>query len=99
MELKDNIMAEMGKATIFPANENLSLKICCDCNNHSLCSQGKGISLTVHEIQHLFLPDYKNSWTLTVDLPDCRQPRKFFYGTNFSLFTYCQTGSGSRQGI
>ena len=87
-ESKDNPMAEMGRAMIFPSDKSLSLKICGDCKNYLSCSKGKGLTLMVRQIRHLFLPDYKNSWTLTVDLPECKQPRTFFTLARISASLY-----------
>jgi hypothetical protein len=68
----------MGFATIFPSDQLLSSTACANCKNNYLCLSGKGINVIVRGIRHLFLPDYKNSWTLSVDLPECAQSNKVF---------------------
>ena len=68
----------MGFATIFPLEHLLSSAACANCINKHTCLTGAGITVTVRGIRHLFLPDYKNSWTLSVDLPDCAQLNKLF---------------------
>jgi hypothetical protein len=65
-------MTEMGTATIFSPVASQS-SMCMTCPNRFQCIAGEGITTTVRNFQHLFVPDYKNSWTLYVDLPDCRQ--------------------------
>jgi hypothetical protein len=66
-------MTERGTATIYPSETTLSSAVCIACKNRSHCFAGDGINTAVRGISHLFLPDYKNSWTLSVDLPDCKQ--------------------------
>ena len=65
-------MTEMGIATIYSPVAAKS-GMCVTCPNRSCCFAGEGITITVRNFQHLFIPDYKNSWTLFCDLPDCRQ--------------------------
>lgn len=71
-------MVDMGFATIFPSDQVLLSAACANCNNNHSCLSGKGITVIVRGIRHLFLPDYKNSWTLSVDLPECAQLNKVF---------------------
>jgi len=77
----------MGKATIFPPS-SLPNDSCKKCNNRYLCSTGNGITLSVRNLTHLFLPDYKNSWTLSVDLPECIQIKRLFSMANISASLY-----------
>jgi len=71
-------MVNMGFATIFPSDQLLSSAVCASCINNRSCLSGKGITVIVRGIRHLLLPDYKNSWTLGVDLPACAQLNKVF---------------------
>jgi hypothetical protein len=81
-------MVDMGTATIFPTETVLSSTICTKCNNRFRCSEGDGIPVIVRGIRHLFLPDYENSWTLSVDLPDCKQLNKLFSLARISSTLY-----------
>lgn len=89
MGSKDSqLMAEMGTVTIFPTETVSSSTVCTGCNNRFHCFTREGITVIVRGIRHLFLPDYKNSWTLLVDLPDCKQLSKLFSLAHISATLY-----------
>jgi hypothetical protein len=94
MESKDNPMTEMGIANIFPPKSAISAKGCKGCGNFSQCWSSKGLEMTVRGIRHLFLPDYKNSWVLVLDLPECKQPERLFSLAKISASLY--TGNRAR---
>lgn len=81
-------MTEMGTATIFAADKVLSSTVCTGCSNRFRYFAGDGIPVIVRGIRHLFLPDYKDSWTLLVDLPDCKQSNKLFSLARISASLY-----------
>lgn len=80
---------EIGSGTIYPAEKILSDKDCAGCKQRSRCLAGEGIPIIVRNFQHLYIPDYKESWTLFVDLPDCKQLNSVFSEAQVSasLFT------------
>ncbi len=76
-------MTAMGTVTMYSDVAGKS-GMCVTCPNRDCCYKGEGITVTVRNFQHLFIPDYKNSWTLFCDLPDCRQLSVFLDGAKFS---------------
>jgi hypothetical protein len=70
-------MARVGIATVYPSANLLDEK-CGNCVNNSRCRSGLGLTLPIRNIQHLFLPDYRDSWWLSIDVPECRHMEKFF---------------------
>lgn len=69
---------EIGEGVIFPADQVLADKACDGCRQHLRCLAGEGIPITIRDIRHLYVPDYKELWTLFIDLPDCKQVKKAF---------------------
>lgn len=59
--------------TVFPTDNVLSNKACDKCKKRSRCFADKGIPIIVRYFRHLYIPDYKESWTLFIDFPDCKQ--------------------------
>jgi hypothetical protein len=80
-------MTEMGTAIIFSPVASKS-SVCMTCSNRFQCIAGEGINTKVRNFQHLFVPDHKNSWTLYVDLPDCRQLPSILSGAQISAELY-----------
>lgn len=81
-------MTEMGTATIYPSETTLTYAACTVCKNRSHCLAGDGIDTVVRGFSHLFLPDYKNSWTLLIDLPDCKELDKLLSLTKICADLY-----------
>jgi hypothetical protein len=77
-----------GHSNHIPFEGHLSPMNCAGCKNQRLCFSGKGIALIVHKIKHLFLLDNKNSWTLMVGVPECRQPDRLFSMVHISAKLY-----------
>lgn len=80
-------MAEMGIATIYPSTPLLD-DTCLGCSNHQQCFSDNGITVKVNDFEHLYLPDYKNSWTLFTDIPNCKKLSKLFASTDISASLY-----------
>lgn len=78
----------IGTGTIFPTDKALSNTTCEKCKQRSRCLVGGGIPITVRDVHHLYIPDYKELWTLFVDLPDCKQVNKVFSLARISAHLY-----------